>query len=188
MFISAEEHTIKFNTWKTERELAHALASCDAGSIVLGDDVEDAREFYSATAYLKWPKTNEGHFGVGICSESHGLMPHLLMRSNTNLLVFGLNSEAVGISLVERRQCFRMGLDALFHSFIQLKEQKLILVLHEIGVVAITEDGSELWRYSKDVIVDFTVEQSVISLNFMDSPPVSLELASGHVIGTSPRS
>lgn len=183
MLISAAEQTIKLTAWQTKRELVYALASCDAGSVLLGDDVDEARQFYSAVVYLKWPKTSGDHFGIGICSEGHGLMPHLLLRSNTNLFLFGFNSEVVGILGAEKRQCFRVELDASFNSFIHLREEKIVLALHEIGVVAMAEDGHELWRYSKDVIVDFRIEQSTMSLNFMDSPSVSLELLNGQVIG-----
>ena len=102
-------------------------------------------------------------------------------------MIFGFNSEVVGISIEEKRQRFRIGLDGLFRAFIQLKEEKIILVSQEIGVVAMAEDGEELWRYSKDVVIDFRIEQSTVILTFMDSPSVSLDLSNGQVISVSAR-
>ena len=187
MLISAGEHTIKLDAWQTKRELACSLSSCDVGSILLGDDTDEARQFYSVVVYLKWPTTSGASFGVGICSEGHGLTPHLLVGSNTDLLIFGFNSEVIGISIEEKRPRFRIDLDYLFNSFIHLKKEQTILALHEIGVVALTEDGHERWRYSKDVIGGLTIEKTTLILNFVDSPPVSLDLTSGQVIGTQPR-
>ena len=185
MLISTAEHTIQLAKWGTKRELVHGLVACDAGSILLGDDIEEPREFYSAVVYLEWPKTRLGLFGIGICSESDIVTPHLLVEPNTDLLLLGMNAEAVGIRTRQKSEYFRIGLDSAFNSFIYLKQEKIVLISHEIGVVAMTAHGQELWRYSKDIIVDLRIEESTVSLSFMDSAPVALELASGRVIRPS---
>jgi hypothetical protein len=182
MLVSTAEHTIRLNAWGTKRELAYTLGSCDAGSILLGDDIEEAREFYSAVVYSEWPKTSAGCFGIGICSGGHGVVPHLLLRGNTPVLAFGFNSEAVAINIEQRSKCSSIGLDSMFISFIHVRDEKIVLILHEIGVVAMNEDCQELWRYCRDVIVDFRIEPGRLALNFMDCAPVNLELANGRVI------
>src|ERR1043165_8496395 len=93
MLISCGEHVIRINAWLTKRELAYVLSGCTAGSILLGDDADEARQFHTAVVYLKWPKTSEDIFGVGICSEGPDLTPQLL--SISNLLMFGFNREVV---------------------------------------------------------------------------------------------
>ena len=182
MLISFAEQTFKLNAWGTKRELAYTLANCDAGSMTLGEDIEEPHKFYSVIAYLEWPKTDAGHFGIGICSEDHGLVPHLLLQPRTDLVVCGFNSEAVGIDIKSTKTNFRILLDSLFSSFVSLTRQKVILIFHEIGVVAITQDGKELWRYSQDVIVDYKIREDSLELNFMDSPPLTLDLGNGKVI------
>jgi hypothetical protein len=179
MFISLAEQTIKFESWQTKKQMTYALAACDAGSILLGGDIEEPREFYSVTACLEWPNTSIGYLGIGICSEGHGLLPHLLLPS-TDLFVLGFNSEAVGIK--QKKKHFGLSLGSLFCSFVFLSKENLILVFHEIGVVAINKEGQERWRYDKDVIVDRRIGEDSLELGFMDSPPVRLDLKTGKIL------
>jgi hypothetical protein len=70
-----------------------------------------------------------------------------------------------------------LGLGALFYHFVSVAELQTILVFHEIGIVAISEDGKPLWEYSADdIIEDWTVKNGKISLKLMDAQPVELDL------------
>ncbi len=179
MRISFGEHSVVLRSWETKDEMIGFLEKCDAGSILLGEDEELPVDFYSVAVHLGAIKLHR--FGVGICSEGHGLTPQLLLQPTKNELIIGLNDEVVGVNVIEKTVDFKIGLDSLFYDFLPLDEYQTILVFHEIGVVVITEDGQEIWHYSKDIVEDYFVEKEWLHLKFMDAGMVKLDLSSGIV-------
>ena len=174
--ISFGKHSIESQSWETESEMTSFLKKCDAGSILLGQDAQQYIDYFSITVHF----THTGaRFGVGIISEGHGLTPQVLLDSQRQLLIIGLNHQVVGIDMTKREASFHidLGLGALFFQFIPIAELQTILVLHEIGIVAISEDGKPLWEYSADdIIEDWKVKNEKISLKLMDAQPVELDL------------
>ena len=152
------------------------LKKCDVGSILLGQDAQQYVDYFSITVHL----VNTGNrFGVGIISEGHGLTPQVLPDSRRQLLIIGLNQQVVGIDMTKREASFQidLGLGALFYHFVSVAELQTILVFHEIGIVAISEDGKPLWEYSTDdIIEDWKVKNGKIPLKLMDAQPVELDL------------
>ncbi|MBI1930820.1 hypothetical protein HYR99_42055 [Candidatus Poribacteria bacterium] len=179
MRISFGEHSVVLHSWETKEEMIGFLEKCDAGSILLGEGEELPVDFFSVVVH--WGGLRLHRFGVGICSEGHGLTPQLLLQPTHNELIIGLNSEVVGVNVVEKTVDFRIGLDSLFYDFLPLNECHLILVLHEIGVIAMTEDGKEIWHYSRDIMEDYFIKEEWIYLKFMDAENVKLCLSSGIV-------
>jgi hypothetical protein len=177
MQVTFGSNTVTLQVWQTKSEMLSYLSKCKAGSLVLGEDAEPEVNFYSATVSLGWAGVSR--FGVGIYSEDHGLIPSLLLQPEAEVMIIGFNREVVGINVKDGKICFKILLDSLFYTFQVLYQQKLILVFHEIGVVAITKDGKEIWRYDKDIIVDSVIEDDKLNLKFMDAPPVSLCISSG---------
>lgn len=177
MQVTFGNNTITLQVWETKSEMLSYLSKCEAGSLLLGEDADQEMHFYSATVRLGQAGVN--CFGIGICSEGHGLTPHLLLQPDAEVMVFGFNQEVVGINVKERKINFKIPLVSLFYNFLTLNQRQLILVIHEIGVVAITEEGKEIWRYDKDIINDWVIEDDKLHLKFMDAPPVSIEISSG---------
>lgn len=188
MLLSFSEHAIELYTWETKSDMLNHVAKCDGGAIVLGEDAEQESEFYgavirfnySARVDIQAQETKPKCLGIAICSEGHGLKPNLLLLPDMTM-VFGFNSEVVGISADSRQILFRLSFDTLFGSFLYLDELNTLLVFNEIGVVALTTNGIELWRYEKDVITDCLINEGKLYMNFMDSPQVILRLSSGAI-------
>jgi hypothetical protein len=188
MNLSFAEHVIELRSWPSKRELIDFLAHCDAGSIMLGEDAGQESEFYSAVLHLNYSaislrRLNESGgrlLGIGICSENPSVKPNLLLLPERQMLIFGFNSEVVGVSVEDKEVYFRTVFDHLpFRSFIYLEQTRSILVFHEIGVAAITEEGQELWRFDKDVIVGCSMGNEMLHLDFMDSPSITLNTLTG---------
>lgn len=182
MNLSFAEHRIELHSWDTKKEMLDFLGRSE-GSLVLGENNEQEVEFYSATVHITCSKTDREAesdiFAIGICSQGLGLKPQLLLLPQKELLIFGFNSETVGINL-KREVVFRITFDRLpFRSLIHLWQQQVVLALHEIGVVALTEEGKEVWRYSKDVLTGCTINLNQLHLAFMDSSPVTLNILTG---------
>jgi hypothetical protein len=186
MLVSFAEHIVEFHLWASKDDLLNHVKKCDGGMLILGTDAAQEAAFYSAVVHFNYAarcqskllKTLPRSWGIALISEGHGLKPHTLILDNKTL-VFGLNQKVVGIIADARQILFHLSFDSLFRAFIHLEEFKILLVLNEIGVIAITEAGSELWRYEKDIMTDCLIEERVLLIEFMDSPSVRLNLLDG---------
>src|SRR5262249_26551489 len=148
------------------------LLSCKSGSLMLGEDARQYREFFSVEFRIGFAGTTS--YGIGVYSEGHGLVPHILLLPEQSKVILGFNQEAVCVDVAETRLAFRLRLDSLFRSFIRLVDPCIILAFHEIGVVAIDEEGNEKWSYTKDIIEDCAIGQGHLQLQFLDEPSVHL--------------
>lgn len=182
MLISFLSHTIKVTSLKTEDELRSRLKACTYKSLLLGEDTEDKSKFYLLAFSLDCGRIGSRQIELGICTEDGSLAPHLLLVPEVELVVIGFNKEVVGIRPKDEIYSFRLVFDSLFSSFLHVPHQGFILGIHEIGVIAFTNTGQELWRYDKDVVTEYFVEKDRLSLRFMDSPSVSLCLSDGRVV------
>ncbi len=178
MHLSFKEHTIELQNWNSELDMMNFLKDCDAGSLVLGGDAEKLK-FYSVIVNLEWARESVHHFGIGICSEGHGLVPHILLQPLSGTLIFGFNSEVAGFNVHDKKVDFKIKLDTLFSSFIALEKWKKILIVHETGVVSISENGQVLWKHDSDVITDCAIVGENIHLKFMDAKSVALRVLDG---------
>lgn len=179
MHITFGEHLIEFNRWESQKQMTRYLLDCPAGSLILGEGTEVPREFYVVTLHLG-PEGDR--FGIGICSEGHGLVPQMLPLVEEGILIFGFNREVVAFSVRDKKVRFRMQTPVLFHRFIFLSEHGMILVFDEIGVMALTPDGRCLWHYEQDLLTNHRLVGNRLILEFMDSPGVSLDLLTGSVL------
>jgi hypothetical protein len=97
--IAFGEHFIEISRWESRTQMIRYLGEgCAAGSILLGEDAEMATEFYTATLYLG---ARASRFGIGICSEGHGLTPQMLLLAEEGTLMFGFNREVVALSIMD---------------------------------------------------------------------------------------
>lgn len=184
MRITFAEHTIELRSWEQKCHMVEFLSRCEAGYILLGENQEQEAEFFSVTIYLEYAALRR--FGIGICSQGHGILPCIFLQPEASRLVFGYNEEVVGVYLPDRTIVFSLSLDSLFHSFLPLYDRNMMLIFHEIGVVARTFDDRPLWNFSKDVITRATIEADVLRLEFMDSPTVHIKLDDGMVTDNIP--
>ncbi len=177
MILCADTMNISFRSWEREEDMRGSLSDCDQETILLGEDADQMTDFHSLRVFSDW--NGLSRFGIGICSEGHGLEPHFLVHPERNRLIVGFNSQVVAIDLRKRKIAFQIRLSSLFRSFSPLKAYQMFLVFHEIGVMALTEDGDEIWRFDEDIIDDCVMENGTLSLSFLDAKPVMLDMLSG---------
>lgn len=186
MLIAIQENALEIQKWNDKSALSKFVSCLDGGGLILGDDAAQEDEFYSAVVHYNYAgqikdKPSEdsvGSWGIGIISEGHGLKPQLVVLKN-GILVIGLNHQVIGISVDKRSQLFKQSFDSLFHAFLYLSSIGMLLVINEIGVIALDENGNKLWGFERDVITACSVRDSQINLGFMDSESVSLDLLTG---------
>ena len=160
--------------------MVEALASCGGGYLVLGETAEYALDFYSIAIFPRG--TLERRFAVGICSETDGLPPNVLLKPDSDLMVIGFNSAIAGIGVPGGEIRFQVQCDWLFSQFIDLPARRMTLAFYEVGVLALSDDGQELWRTSTEIILDWTLQEDRLELEFLDAPPTALDLATGEPV------
>src|SRR5262245_14898779 len=101
--MSFATHSIEIASWQRSDEMVRELAHCNTGTLALGVDAEHAMDYHSVIVSIDIGSPGIRRFGVGICSEAHGLVPQLLLRPASELLVLGFNSQVVGIAPREGR-------------------------------------------------------------------------------------
>lgn len=184
MLYSVGLHAIETRKWETESQMLEYLGQFDPKFILLNKEPEYKADFYSVIVHLNYfartssQKPKETHLGIGLHSEIVGIMPHLLWLPPEEIII-GFDCSVAGIKINKREISFRIDFDTPFRSFLLLDSPKVLLVFNEIGVVSLGENGSELWRYEKDVITDCVIESNIMTLSFLDSPSVRIDLLNG---------
>ncbi|OCR00917.1 hypothetical protein BCD67_22185 [Oscillatoriales cyanobacterium USR001] len=179
MFITFGSNQISIQSLANKAELVKILEG-EPESLLLGEIAEHNLEFYLAK--VQFQSSDSEPFCIGICSEGHGLKPHVLIQPERDLILFGYNQEVTGVNINNRQIAFKIPLNSLFYYFLHLKERGIILIVQEVDVTAITESGKELWRYGKDLITQTAVEGEKLYLNFMDESPTCLNIVSGELV------
>lgn len=177
MHLSFAEYTVTLSAWASEREMLDFLAQCKTGNVLINEGEEYSSKFYTATVYFN---ATENKFGIGLCSESHGLTPNLLLQPESRTLLFGFNSQVTGVRMPAGDIVFQLELPHYFYSFLSVNKQGLVLVVYETGLIAVTMEGKELWKYDgRDVITDWRVEGNHIYASFMSSASVDVDIDTG---------
>lgn len=173
MRLSFGEHTLELKKWDSENEMRAALSGMD-GCVILGDN---AREVYSTEVRIGFGGASR--LGIGLLSWGLGIHPHVRPLPGRSELLFGLNREAVCVSIETKSVRFRVPLDSPFRCFLSAPGHGLTLIFHEIGVLGVDERGGTKWEYSRDVIDDCRIRDACLELDFLDAPSVRLSLIDG---------
>lgn len=142
--------------------------------IMINNHVEAPRGYYSCTV------------GGGTRTIRVGLIvnqrqqPVMLPLPSSGCALFGYDQS---ISVVDYESVSvgkTINLEGIFFEFIIDREKARILALHELGVVALSEYGDELWRYlADDIIESWSLADDHLVLKIMDAEtPFVLNLKS----------
>jgi hypothetical protein len=171
------EHLLRMRAWPTRQELEEFLAECGGGQEMLGAKTQYPQRFYSVTLFPHGRLDERS--GIGICSESPDLPPHLLLKPESHLLYVGYNNEVAAIGVPEGGIRFCFPCDWLFSHFVDLCDWKIILAFYEVGILAVSEEGEQLWSVSTDIIVDWAVDGDRLRLELLEAAPMLLDLRTG---------
>lgn len=176
MGIAFSEHYLRVQQWDSLSQMKTELSSCQLGAIVLGEEIEGVQLYYSISVFIG----SEGHrFGIGLCTDFHGLYPQLLALPESEALLIGFDRQVVSVDISLKQINAKIDLPVLFHRFVLLAKTGLILVFDEIGIVALDLRCNEKWRYERDVITSYQITDNILSLDFMDSHSIRIDVRSG---------
>ena len=188
ILLSLEQYAVEFQQWDSQEELDDFLESHQE-RIVLGESSEYPNRFYSIRVYTSYAthvsseKENEEIWVVGIISNQNSSTPSVLSLPERNELLIGFNDEVVNVSLVNKNNPYRISLGGLpFNAFFYVSSMETILIFYELGVIAIKPDGHEIWQYSNDIVTKSIVDGELLSLEFLDSMPVTINIKDGKLV------
>jgi hypothetical protein len=176
--ITLASNYFAIKSYETKSEMSSYLNFCDLGSILLGEDAQQSIHFYTLTIY---EGSSDNRFGVGVISDSTGSVPHVLALPSNKEILIGFNKRIAVVDFAKRIVKYQFCLDSSFFRFIHLKN--IVLVFHEIGVIALNESCNEIWRYDGDIIEDYEIENEDITLRMMDNQTVKITVSSGDITG-----
>lgn len=137
-------------SWRSKEELTKFVER-NGGGVLIGESDEQEEEFYSATVRKELAPDAEP-FVIGICSEGNGVTPQLFALPSQRICLIGVNSEVVALDVETRKVAYRIDLSYSFRNMVNVPAKDFILAFHETGVCAFREDGSIVWRYSRDLL------------------------------------
>lgn len=161
-------------SWETKNLLLNHVSQ-NLPSVVVGSATEAPRGYYSCSV-----DGQNGALCIGVIV-NQSKAPAVLYLAASQRAVFGYDQS---VALVDYRSATLLEttpLDGVFFEFLRDEERAQLLVLHELGVVAISELGEELWRYTTtDIVQDWRRVTDCLVLNLMDtSASVELSLKDG---------
>jgi hypothetical protein len=161
-------------SWETKSLLYRHLAEYPT-SVVVGRDAEYPRGFYSCTlAGVTYP------IELGIIVD-YDVVPSLVLLSPARRVLVGHDQSISSVDLGSGLLLEKMDLDGVFFEFLRIEQMRLILVMHELGCIALSEHGIVLWQHTtRDILVGWSVVGSRIELAMWDvDTPDVLNLRSG---------
>jgi hypothetical protein len=105
--------------------------------------------------------------------------PQLLAEPALRLCLIGVNNEVVAVDVEARRIAYSVNLGYSFRNMVRIPRKNLIVAFHETGACAFQEDGSVVWSFSKDVLETAYLDEGKIYFDFMDSEPITVDIANG---------
>jgi hypothetical protein len=170
-------YSIVIRTWESVAEWKAHLALADCDVVTFEDHESESIDIVSID--LRSDRGGNVALRIGILADKHGIDVTPVVEPQFERLVIGYSQYAVIISLVDGVVRQKLCLESPFNSFKNVPSYGLLLVFHDIGVVAIDGTSAVRWAYSKDVITGATCEGNRLLLTFMDSPDVSLRIEDG---------
>lgn len=166
---------LHMETWESEVALLRHLDSTEGTTLVVGDEAEAPREFYSCHANFESTVVE-----VGVISSGLGSAPAVVVVGGGRTLLVGHDMWLTRVNVPKGRVESERRLGGVFFEFRPVDDDDVVVV-HELGAFRVSGNGEEQWNIDTDVVENFRIEPSgTLVLSIMDEPePVVVDLATG---------
>jgi hypothetical protein len=171
------DYSVAPRTWSNRSELQRFLENSKTSTLLLGSQIEGEREFFSISICSE--PDSEPLWMIGICSDGLGTSPEILSIHSSALLLIGANRHVYFLSLSTKSLLREVEFESLFRSMLHDEKRDLVLTIYETGIAAFNQDGSEVWRFGRDVIESAQISERSLNVKFMDSESVRIDIATG---------
>jgi hypothetical protein len=172
--------TVSVQSWETKNLLLNHVQR-NSPSVVVGSASEAPRGFYSYSV-----DEVDCPILIGVMV-NQSKAPRALILPASQRVVLGYDQSIALVDCPSGKLLGTTLLDGVFFEFLRDEERGQVIVVHELGVVAISELGEELWRYTTcEILEDWRKVNGFLVLALMDTnEALELNLESG-VPATSP--
>lgn len=164
----------QFTLWGSKSLLLGYLSQWQK-SIVIGSDAEAPRGYYSCSL-----GSSDNPIQVAIITNQPNI-PALLFLPQDRYVLVGHDQSISILDLKIVSISDSILLEGVFFEFFHDEKQGLVLALHELGCMALSEEGKVLWRYlADDILEDWKIANDQITFTEMDrDEPVVVSLLTG---------
>lgn len=111
---------------------------------------------------------------INVCYANVGLIPQAVAIDGR--VIVGIDERLVGYDLSNHTIYFSCRMLFIFHEFVEISDSSLI-VRDEIGFIGLAHDGTELWKFCTEGIIDsFAITPYNISGKTMDGDNFTFDL------------
>jgi len=166
--------SVRLRSWESQNLLFQHLM-CMASSLVIGGDIESPQAFYSCSVERKGEMIE-----IGIIVNQPG-PPSVCHLQSSERVFIGHDQSLTIVDVGSCKVLEDILLEGMFFEFLTDDVFRQILVIHELGIVAVSSSGSIQWGYSTpDILEGWQLMNDRISLTVIDRlKPIILDLSSG---------
>ena len=123
-----------------------------------------------------------GSFTTGLIDHSFGVPIQIDSTGDSSGILIGHESQLDCISASSAKVLWTLKFDSVFFQFKTLKEKSWIVVIEEAGVLVLDYNGNKIWSYPTDVITDYQITDSDVTVNTMDEKEIKISIATGKLL------
>ena len=169
------QNAISLKSFKDEYEFYDYLEVCDSNLLLSYN--EDYADTYDVITLH-----SEEKLAIGIKYDWHGLQPNILIIPKKQKIVCSFENEIACVDCESKVVEFRHSLNSLIFSMIHVEQLNLIVVIHEMGVFVINEEGQKIWACGgTDIIQDYKLVDKCIKIRCVDGYEISYSIVDGKV-------
>lgn len=176
MVLCSENFYVTARRFLDTTEFTRELDTCERGRIMLGSIPDIPYNHWLFEVRLV---SNTAHrLGIGApCS--HAADTPVLLLTKPGHLVVGADTHICAIDVIAGRVLFSKELDLPLFCMLWRRREDSVIVIYEIGAIALDERGFEQWHVSRDVVSGYEIIGDVLTLRFMDEPSVRVHITNG---------
>ena len=167
---------MKLERLDSYEKLAEIVGPASNGGLMLAADDLDTHEFFLLTV----DEGGDLPVTIGICSHGIGLEPAIKRRGTTVWVGYNLSVAAIDV----RRPALLWDLEigSPIYSVIVEPTSNECIVIGEITLVRLDENGAEVWRHDTQIVTRHEIDEKELRVEFDESPPVRIDRASGRIV------
>lgn len=177
MRITFGEREIECRTYEDQSSFDESLGQKGVDSIIVGDDAEGQRGYHIISVHSAVPSRTTVR--IGVVASIQGIVPKVMLRPASQDVWVGFGNRVVVIDTAVPLIRFVFETESVFYQFLPMSGTGMTLLLHETGLVAVSDGGEVVWAVSTDVVSAVRLSAVEVVLEFMDDEPLSLDPQTG---------
>lgn len=174
--ISVGAYSIRYVNVGSMEEMVRTLDLCELGSIVLDAPCSMPSAF--GAVLFDDGRPSGCAYGAGLTWDGNGYGLILLPRPEVGDVVFGFHRLLAAVQIGSKAPTFKTVVPGFVRQLFR-SDFKDVAVLYEFGISRFDANGSEVWDQSFDLITEWHLSGTAITLRFVDGQSAEIDLRTG---------